>query len=110
MTRAISETERRRNKQLAHNTKQGITPKGVIKSVRDMIDGVYNPQDAQQQLKAAQADAVYEAMNEKDLARELRRVEKAMFEAAKNLEFERAAELRDDLKKLKQRLFIGLAA
>ena len=110
MRRAIGETERRRNKQLAHNKKMGITPQGIIKSVRDMIDGVYDSQEAHQQMKAAQAEAVYEMMNEKELAREIKRVERDMLEAARNLEFERAAGLRDELKKLKQRLFIGLAA
>jgi excinuclease ABC subunit B len=75
-----------------------------------MIEGVYDAQEAQQQLKAAQAEKVYRAMSEKDLARAIKRVEKDMLDAARNLEFERAAELRDELKQLKQRLFIGLAA
>jgi len=110
MQRAIGETERRRNKQIAYNRQHGITPQGIIKGVRDMIDGVYDAQEAHQQLKAAQAEAAYEAMSEKELAREIRRVENEMLDAARNLEFERAAERRDELKKLKQRLFIGLAA
>jgi excinuclease ABC subunit B len=110
MQRAIGETERRRNKQLAYNQQRGITPQGIVKGVRDMIDGVYDAQEAHQQLKAAQAEATYEAMNEKELTREIKRVDKEMLDAARNLEFERAAELRDELKKLKQRLFIGLAA
>ncbi len=110
MRRAMGETERRRNKQIAYNKRHGITPVGVVKGVRDMIEGIYDPQEAQQQLKAAQAETAYEAMSEKDLAREIKRVEKGMFDAARNLEFERAAELRDELKQLKQRLFIGLAA
>jgi excinuclease ABC subunit B len=110
MQRAIGETGRRRNKQLAYNQQRGITPVGVVKGVRDMIEGVYDAQEAHQQLKAAQAEATYEAMSEKDLAREIKRVEREMLDAARNLEFERAAELRDELKKLKQRLFIGLAA
>ncbi|MEK7834921.1 MAG: helicase-related protein, partial [Pseudomonadota bacterium] len=110
MRRAIGETERRRNKQIAYNKRRGITPVGAVKGVRDMIEGVYDAQEAQQQLKAAQAETAYEAMSEKDLAREIKRVEKGMLDAARNLEFERAAELRDELKQLKQRLFIGLAA
>ncbi|HLF22437.1 MAG TPA: helicase-related protein, partial [Burkholderiales bacterium] len=110
MRRAIGETERRRNKQIAYNKRRGITPVGVVKEVRDMIEGVYDAQEAQQQWKAAQAETAYTAMSEKDLAREIKRVEKGMFDAARNLEFERAAELRDELKQLKQRLFIGLAA
>src|SRR5687767_13553692 len=89
MTRAIGETERRRNKQLAHNLKLGITPQGITKGVRDMIDGVYDPQQAHEQRKAAQSAASYDAMSEKEFAREIRRVEKEMLDAARNLEFER---------------------
>src|SRR5687768_4303220 len=110
MTRAIGETERRRDKQLAHNQQLGITPQGITKSVRDMIDGVYDPQQAHEQRKAAQSAASYDAMSEKEFAREIRRVEKEMLDAARNLEFERAAALRDQLKRLKERLFIGAAA
>jgi excinuclease ABC subunit B len=110
MTRAIGETERRRTKQIAHNLEQGITPRGVVKTVRDMIDGIYDSQEAHDQRRVAQAEASYEAMGEKELTREIKRVDKAMLEAARNLEFERAAELRDELKKLKQRLFVGIAA
>ena len=110
MSRAMGETERRRNKQLAHNLKYGITPLGITKSIRDMIDGIYDPQEAQQQLKAAQSEATYGAMSEKDLARAIKRVEKDMLDAARNLEFERAANLRNTLKKLKERLFVGFAS
>ncbi len=110
MTRAIGETERRRNKQLLHNQRLGITPQGIVKGVRDMIDGVYDPAQAHQQMRAAQNAATYESMSAKEFAREIRRVEKEMLDAAKNLEFERAAQLRDELKVLKQRLFIGPVA
>ncbi|HEY6281372.1 MAG TPA: excinuclease ABC subunit UvrB [Burkholderiales bacterium] len=103
--RAIDETERRRKKQMRYNLERGITPIGVSKRVKDMIDGIYDPQLAQQQLKAAQTEAVYQAMSEKELTREVKRLEKEMLACAKNLEFERAAELRDQLKELKQRLF-----
>ncbi|HMK15209.1 MAG TPA: excinuclease ABC subunit UvrB [Burkholderiales bacterium] len=105
MRRAIDETERRRNKQIRYNLERGITPKGVSKRIKDMIDGIYDPQLAQQQLKAAQTEAVYQAMSEKELTRQVKRLEKEMLDCAKNLEFERAAELRDQLKELKQRLF-----
>ena len=108
MKRAIGETERRRNKQIEHNRKHGITPQSIVKGVRDLIDGVYDAGEAQALLKAAQAEAAYGAMGEKELTREIKRVEKEMLEAARNLEFERAAALRDELKKLKQRLFVGL--
>ena len=109
MQRAIDETERRRAKQVAHNEAHGITPQGVSKRIKDIIDGVYDAEGAKKELKAAQNEARYEHMHEKDLTREVKKVEKEMLEAAKNLEFERAAALRDQLKKLKERLFIKAA-
>ncbi|MDH5536336.1 MAG: excinuclease ABC subunit UvrB, partial [Betaproteobacteria bacterium] len=109
MKRAIGETERRRAKQLAYNEARGITPKGVMKRIKDIIDGVYDHDIARQELKAAQNEARYEAMDEKGLTREVKRLEKEMLGAARNLEFERAADLRDQLKALKQRLFIRAA-
>ena len=105
MTAAIGETERRRNRQLAWNEKMGITPIGVQKRIKDIIEGVYDPDEAKKEQRAAQARAKYEAMPEKDLERELKQLEKQMMDAAKNLEFERAAELRDRLHELKQQLF-----
>ncbi|MBU6485675.1 MAG: excinuclease ABC subunit UvrB [Betaproteobacteria bacterium] len=108
MKAAIGETERRRAKQVAWNAKMGITPKGVEKRIRDMIDGVYDIDEARKDLKAAQEKAHYAGMAEKDLEKELRQVEKQMHEAARNLEFERAAELRDRLYKLRETL-IGAA-
>jgi excinuclease ABC subunit B len=102
---AIDETERRRTKQMAHNVAHGITPTGVSKRIKDLIDGVYDIEAAGLELKAAQALANYTHMSEKELARELKRLEKEMLECAKNLEFERAAQLRDELKALKLKLF-----
>jgi excinuclease ABC subunit B len=107
MRRAIGETERRRGKQIAYNAARGITPKGISKRIKDIIDGVYDYETAHLELKAAQNQKRYEAMGEKELAREVKRVEKEMLEAARNLEFERAAERRDQLKELKERLFIA---
>ncbi len=105
MKGAIDETTRRRNKQLAWNEKMGITPVGVTKRIKDIIDGVYDIDEERKQLKAAQAHAKYQAMPEKDLEKELKRIEKEMLDAARNLEFERAAELRDRLYQLKEKLF-----
>ena len=105
MRGAIGETTRRRDKQLAWNEKMGITPKGVTKRIKDIIDGVYDIDEERKQLKAAQAHSKYEAMPEKDLERELKRLEREMLDAAKNLEFEKAAELRDRLYQLKEKLF-----
>jgi len=105
MKAAIGETERRRAKQILHNERLGITPKGVEKRIKDMIDGVYDIDEERKEQKAAQVRAKYAAMPEKDLEKELRQIEKQMLEAAKNLEFERAAELRDRLYKLRETLF-----
>ncbi len=105
MKKAIDETERRRKLQTEFNAEHGITPKGVEKRIKDIIDGVYDVGEERKQLKAAQAKAKYEEMGEKDLEKELRLVEKQMVEAAKNLEFEKAAELRDRLFQLKEKLF-----
>jgi len=109
MRRAIGETERRREKQLAHNQAEGITPQSVHKRIKDIIDGVYDTASARDELRAAQNQARYELMGEKELTREVKRIEKDMFDAARNLEFERAAQLRDELKALKERLFIKAA-
>jgi excinuclease ABC subunit B len=105
MQRAIGEIERRRTKQIAFNLASGITPKGVQKRIKDLIDGVYDAEGAQQELREAQAEARYEAMSEKQLAREIRSLEKQMLEHAKNLEFEQAAAARDRLAELKKRVF-----
>ena len=105
MKRAIAETARRREKQLAYNTEHGITPVGVKKRIKDIIDGVYDSETLQREMKVAQEAAKYEAMSEKALAREIRRLEKAMQEHAKNLEFEQAAAARDELFRVKQLAF-----
>ncbi len=105
MKRAIGETERRRNKQLAYNVQHKITPIGVTKRIKDMIEGVYDAGEAAAELKAAQDEARYEAMSEKQIAREIRQLEKDMIGHARNLEFEKAAAMRDRLAELKKRVF-----
>ncbi|MEW6563727.1 MAG: excinuclease ABC subunit UvrB [Pseudomonadota bacterium] len=107
MRTAIDETERRRAKQLAHNAEHGITPQSVQKRIKDIIDSPYEPETARKQLKAAQTEAKYLAMSETEISKEIKRLEKEMMQAAKNLEFERAAELRDQLRKLKENVFIS---
>jgi len=105
MRRAIDETERRRAKQIAFNTANNIIPIGVKKSIREMIDGVYSPQEARENLQVAQETAKFEAMSEKQVSKEIKRLEKLMVDHAKNLEFEKAAQVRDQLHILKQQLF-----
>jgi len=105
MGRAMAETERRREKQIAFNKEHGIEPKGIVKRIKDIIDGIYDAESAQRELKAAQQQAGYEAMSEKALAKEIKRLEKLMGEYARNLEFEKAAATRDELFRLKERVF-----
>jgi len=105
MKRAIGETERRRRKQVEYNEKRGITPIGISKQVKDMIESAYDVPDAQLLLKAAQEQARYQSMSEKQLAREIRQLEKQMLEYARNLEFENAAQARDRLAELKRSFF-----
>ncbi len=105
MRRAIDETERRRAKQIAHNLEQGITPRGIRKTIRDLIDGVAAERSGKDDLKFAQQAAEVEAMSEKDLGKRIKMLEKQMLEHAKSLEFEKAARVRDQLAQLREQAF-----
>ncbi len=108
MRKAISETERRRAKQMAFNEANGITPKALVKRVKDLIDGVYSEKGARsasEQLQIHSSNAAGKVLSEAELAKEIKRLEKEMLERAKNLEFEAAARIRDQLSLLKQELF-----
>jgi excinuclease ABC subunit B len=109
MQRAMGETDRRRTKQIAFNLEHGIEPKGVTKRIKDIIDGVYDVQEKRSELQVAQNRAHYESMSEKELAKEIGRLEKQMMAEAKNLEFERAAATRDQIAKIKELAFGALA-
>jgi excinuclease ABC subunit B len=105
MRRAIDETERRRTKQMAFNRAQGITPRGVKKQIRELIDGVHAEKTAKDDLKAAQAAAAVEVLSEKDLGKRIKQLERQMLEHARNLEFEKAAQVRDQLALLREQAF-----
>ena len=105
MKRAIDETERRRTKQIAFNAEHGITPRSVKKQVREMIDGVVSDKTARDDLRNAQSAAEVEAMSEKDLGKRIKALEKQMLEHARNLEFEKAARVRDQLALIKEQAF-----
>ncbi len=108
MKKAIGETERRRARQIAYNKERGITPRSIVKQVRDLIDGVYSEkagQEAQRLEREAMRQAELAEMPEKDIAREIKRLERLMLEHARNLEFEQAARVRDQLARLKERVF-----
>jgi excinuclease ABC subunit B len=105
MRAAIDETERRRARQIAHNTAHGIVPKGLNKRIRDLIDGVVSDKAAKDDLAAAKAAAEVEAMSEKDLGKRIKLLEKQMLDHARNLEFEKAARVRDQLALLREQAF-----
>ena len=105
MKRAMAETERRRAKQLLFNEANGVTPKSISKRIKDIIDGVYDHEIAAEALEVSEERARYEAMDEKSLAREIRRLDKRMQEHARNLEFEEAAAARNELFRLKKLAF-----
>ncbi|MFA6203920.1 MAG: excinuclease ABC subunit UvrB [Gallionella sp.] len=107
MRRAMDETERRRTKQVAHNLEHGITPQGVQKRIKDIIEGTYELDDARLNQKAAQEQAKYLAMSRAQVTKEINRLEKEMLAAAKNLEFEKATTLRDQLKKLRDNVLLS---
>jgi excinuclease ABC subunit B len=107
MKKAIGETERRRAKQIAFNEANGITPRGVVKQVRDLIDGVYSEKAGKEAQEREIQKAKIEDMSERDVAKEIKRLEKLMMEHARNLEFENAARVRDQLAALREQAFGG---
>jgi excinuclease ABC subunit B len=106
MRKAIGETERRRAKQIAFNLEHGIVPTSISKQIKDMIDGVYDMDEKRDQRKAAQERKKYDVLSEKQMETALKRLEREMMDAARNLEFEKAAKLRDELKALRDRLLV----
>jgi excinuclease ABC subunit B len=108
MRKAIGETERRRAKQIAFNEAHGITPRGINKKIKELIDGVMSDKASQAEVQALQAlhdAAEVEALSEKDLGKRIKQLEKQMLEHARNLEFEQAARLRDQLALLREQAF-----
>ena len=105
MKMAMGETERRRNKQLAFNALHGIVPRSIVKRIKDLIDGVYSEKSGKEAQKLELQKALVEDMSEKDIGREIKRLEKQMVDHAKNLEFEKAARVRDQLHLLKEQAF-----
>jgi excinuclease ABC subunit B len=105
MRRALDETNRRRERQVLHNTAHGITPRSIVKKVRDLIDGVYSEKAGKEAERLEMQRLAVEDMSEKDMAREIKRLEKQMLEHARNLEFELAARVRDQLNTLKAMVF-----
>jgi excinuclease ABC subunit B len=105
MKLALGETERRRARQTAHNLAEGITPVSIVKRIKEMIDGVYSDKSAKDDLKAARDSIAAEALGEKDLGKRIKLLERQMLEHARNLEFEKAARVRDQLAALREQAF-----
>ena len=107
MRKAIDETERRRVKQMAYNEANGVVPQAIVKRVKDLIDGVYSEKSGKEakqlEVRQRQVEEVQE-LSEKEMAKEIKRLEKEMLEFARNLEFEQAARARDQLAALKTRM------
>ncbi len=110
MTRALAETERRREKQLAYNAEHGIVPRGVKKEIRDIIDGVYRGPDVARPDSGHGEEADYGALDETSLSAKLKELEARMMDFARNLDFEKAAKVREEIKRLREEAFGASAA
>lgn len=104
MQRALEETERRRNKQLEFNKKHGITPKGIKKSITDIMEGAYS---TRRKTQVAEPKIIYQPLSTEQLTKQIKTLEKQMYEHAKNMEFELAAKVRDEFLALKEQLKMG---
>ena len=96
MQRAMDETDRRRKKQVEHNAEHGITPQGIKKSIKDIMEGAHSS-SSKSSKKVAEASAFYQTLSPDDLAKQIKKLEKQMHQHAMNMEFELAAKLRDEL-------------
>ncbi len=105
MRRAIDETNRRREKQIAHNLKHGITPQTIIKSVADIMEGARpgGPMSAKRYAKVAEETAEYGSLSPRQMAKRIQELEKQMYQHARDLEFEEAARIRDQIKSLQDK-------
>ncbi len=109
MKKAMDETSRRRQRQIDFNAANGIVPRGIVKQVRDLIDGVYSEKASKAAEDAELLRAQVQDLSEKDVSKEIKRLEKLMLEHARNLEFEKAARVRDQLALLREQAFGGSA-
>ena len=109
MRRAMDETERRREKQLAFNEANGITPRSVQKRIADIMEGAYaggSGASAKRYAKVAEEKGRYAKLSPDDLAKRIEEMEKRMFQHARDLEFEQAAQLRDEIESLRKDLMM----
>ena len=105
MERALAETGRRREKQLAYNAEHGIVPRGVKKEIRDIIDGVYRGPDVAKPASRRVEEPDFGALDEKSLSARIKELEARMMDFARNLDFEKAAQVREEIKHLREQAF-----
>ena len=110
MQKAIDITEERRAVQMAYNKKHGITPKGIIKGVRDVLEAGYGDKASRKTAtlqKVAEERALYQAMTPKQLTKTITQLENKMYQHSRDLEFEEAAGVRDELERIKELAMMG---
>ncbi len=100
MQHAIDETERRRAKQIAFNEEHGITPQGIKKAITDIMEGAYGEDRKREWTKVAEDDSGYEALSPEMAMKKIKQLEEQMYKHARDLEFEDAAKVRDQIQKL----------
>jgi excinuclease ABC subunit B len=105
MQRAMDEMVRRREKQIAYNKEHGITPASVVKKIKDIIESAEDTEEFKRQQSVRKENRKYEDMTESQMIKEINKLDKAMHKAAKNLEFEEAAKIRDQIKYLKEQVY-----
>jgi len=104
MKKAIDETERRRELQIAYNKKHGITPEGIKKGIRDIMEGAYAPGRKKGAAgKVAETMADYKSLSPAQLTKKIKKLEQQMYQYAKNMEFEEAAKVRDEIRRLQDK-------
>jgi excinuclease ABC subunit B len=101
MQRAIDETSRRRERQLEHNAKHGIEPASIVKQVADIMEAAY-PAPGKRKRRIAEDGARYDTMTPEQLMKRAVKLEKKMLKHARDLEFEEAARLRDEIRRLRE--------
>jgi len=105
MRRAMDEMGRRREKQIAYNKEHGITPASIVKKIKDIIESAEDTDEFKRQQSVRKENRKYEDMTEPQMIKEINKLDKAMHKAAKNLEFEEAAKIRDQIKYLKEQVY-----